>query len=152
MRGRTANNPTPLGGHHIVQICNYSSAGSRLVISSFSFAFRAGVAQLVEQLIRNQQVTGSSPIAGSKRRLNNSRVGERGTTAANGVDNDLTPDERREMELPDPSRRDGSFAAAGFGKDTFTTMRMAKAGFRFVSVDLVLFCLQPCRGAITLRC
>ena len=27
---------------------------------------RAGVAQLVEQLIRNQQVIGSSPIAGSK--------------------------------------------------------------------------------------
>jgi hypothetical protein len=26
----------------------------------------AGVAQLVEQLIRNQQVIGSSPIAGSK--------------------------------------------------------------------------------------
>ena len=26
----------------------------------------AGVAQLVEQLIRNQQVTGSSPAAGSK--------------------------------------------------------------------------------------
>jgi hypothetical protein len=32
----------------------------------FSFAFRAGVAQLVEQLIRNQQVRGSSPRAGSK--------------------------------------------------------------------------------------
>ena len=26
---------------------------------------QAGVAQLVEQLIRNQQVTGSSPVAGS---------------------------------------------------------------------------------------
>jgi len=28
---------------------------------------RAGVAQLVEQLIRNQQVVGSSPTAGSKK-------------------------------------------------------------------------------------
>ena len=28
--------------------------------------FRAGVAQLVEQLIRNQQVLGSSPSAGSR--------------------------------------------------------------------------------------
>ena len=27
---------------------------------------RAGIAQLVEQLIRNQQVSGSSPLAGSK--------------------------------------------------------------------------------------
>ena len=31
-----------------------------------SAIFRAGVAQLVEQLIRNQQVIGSSPIAGSR--------------------------------------------------------------------------------------
>ena len=30
----------------------------------------AGVAQLVEQLIRNQQVIGSSPIAGSNYALN----------------------------------------------------------------------------------
>jgi hypothetical protein len=30
-----------------------------------SLFLRAGVAQLVEQLIRNQQVIGSSPIAGS---------------------------------------------------------------------------------------
>ena len=29
---------------------------------------RAGVAQLVEQLIRNQQVTGSSPVTSSKLR------------------------------------------------------------------------------------
>ena len=28
-------------------------------------SFRAAVAQLVEQLIRNQQVTGSSPVSGS---------------------------------------------------------------------------------------
>jgi hypothetical protein len=34
----------------------------------------AGVAQLVEQLIRNQQVIGSSPIAGSK---NPSKTGDR---------------------------------------------------------------------------
>jgi|KBSMisStandDraft_5_1062788.scaffolds.fasta_scaffold1676706_1 hypothetical protein len=33
------------------------------------FPRRAGVAQLVEQLIRNQQVLGSSPSAGSKKPL-----------------------------------------------------------------------------------
>src|SRR2546425_5695728 len=32
-------------------------------------AFQAVVAQLVEQLIRNQQVTGSSPVNGSKLKL-----------------------------------------------------------------------------------
>ena len=34
----------------------------------FSQAYRANVAQLVEQLIRNEQVTGSSPVIGSIRR------------------------------------------------------------------------------------
>ena len=33
----------------------------------FKFCQRAGVAQLVEQLICNQQVGGSSPFASSKR-------------------------------------------------------------------------------------
>ena len=32
----------------------------------FIVVFRAGVAQLVEQLIRNQQVAGSSPATSSK--------------------------------------------------------------------------------------
>ena len=38
-----------------------SRESGKLVVSP-----EAGVAQLVEQLIRNQQVIGSSPIAGSK--------------------------------------------------------------------------------------
>ena len=37
-----------------------------LVCYDLVFPRRAGVAQLVEQLIRNQQVLGSSPSAGSK--------------------------------------------------------------------------------------
>src|SRR5262245_36765329 len=48
----------------LVQVCNYSPP-ARTSVVLFSFARRAGVAQLVEQLIRNQQVIGSSPIAGS---------------------------------------------------------------------------------------
>jgi hypothetical protein len=39
-------------------------AASRMV--ELEFPACAGVAQLVEQLIRNQQVIGSSPIAGSR--------------------------------------------------------------------------------------
>ena len=41
-----------------------------LVSATRRFREHAGVAQLVEQLIRNQQVSGSSPLAGSNR-LNN---------------------------------------------------------------------------------
>ena len=37
----------------------------RARIACFEFHLQAGVAQLVEQLIRNQQVSGSSPLAGS---------------------------------------------------------------------------------------
>ena len=37
----------------------------RARIACFEFHLQAGVAQLVEQLIRNQQVNGSSPFAGS---------------------------------------------------------------------------------------
>ncbi|CAM2057847.1 hypothetical protein DSUL_170015 [Desulfovibrionales bacterium] len=38
------------------------------------FFYKAGVAQPVEQLICNQQVTGSSPFASSKKRWRGSRV------------------------------------------------------------------------------
>jgi hypothetical protein len=34
---------------------------------SFQTSIKAGIAQLVEQLICNQQVIGSNPIAGSRR-------------------------------------------------------------------------------------
>ena len=39
---------------------------SRIGVLRLWLSARAGVAQLVEQLIRNQQVIGSSPIVGSK--------------------------------------------------------------------------------------
>jgi hypothetical protein len=39
----------------------------------------AGVAQLVEQLIRNQQVIGSSPIAGSRFPKQNDDLATRGS-------------------------------------------------------------------------
>ncbi len=38
---------------------------SQLAYATIAVPSRAGVAQLVEQLIRNQQVDGSSPFAGS---------------------------------------------------------------------------------------
>ena len=54
--------------------------------------FFAGVAQLVEQLIRNQQVSGSSPLAGSTgvrparpRRLWRERGGGRGLRRPRGL-------------------------------------------------------------------
>jgi hypothetical protein len=43
-----------------------SSAPRRMAVVESWTPRLAGVAQLVEQLIRNQQVIGSSPIAGSK--------------------------------------------------------------------------------------
>jgi hypothetical protein len=59
---------------------------------SFGVASLAGVAQLVEQLIRNQQVDGSSPFAGSKKPNKNKnfvtacavfvRLGHTGVTAS----------------------------------------------------------------------
>lgn len=47
------------------QVRGYSLRLSAWVACSPRSAFRAEVAQLVEQLIRNQQVTGSSPVFGS---------------------------------------------------------------------------------------
>ena len=41
----------------------------------------AGVAQLVEQLIRNQQVRGSSPRAGSKQTQSHQRLASAGVPA-----------------------------------------------------------------------
>src|SRR5437899_419355 len=46
-----------------------------LVRAGWTCARQAGVAQLVEQLIRNQQVIGSSPIAGSRISLENIDIG-----------------------------------------------------------------------------
>ena len=48
-------------------------SGCEASLSARTHPARAGVAQLVEQLIRNQQVIGSSPIAGS-RLLRNSSI------------------------------------------------------------------------------
>jgi hypothetical protein len=45
----------------LVRLLNFTEAGHNDTI----FEERADVAQLVEQLIRNQQVIGSSPIVGS---------------------------------------------------------------------------------------
>jgi hypothetical protein len=39
--------------------------GSMISINRISAALSASVAQLAEQLIRNQQITGSNPVAGS---------------------------------------------------------------------------------------
>ena len=47
----------------LVRLLNFTEAGHNDTI----FEERADVAQLVEQLIRNQQVIGSSPIVGSIR-------------------------------------------------------------------------------------
>ena len=67
---RTDNGPTA----HGIQATNGTAEGGRRPAADYNrcvtidrFPARAGVAQLVEQLIRNQQVVGSSPTAGSIR-------------------------------------------------------------------------------------
>ena len=50
------------------EICN-RRATPKLVSNAHSHSRNAGIAQLVEQLICNQQVIGSNPIAGSNLKM-----------------------------------------------------------------------------------
>ena len=57
--------PNCANGHPGFELTKTPMCYIRRVVTLTGVASKAGVAQLVEQLIRNQQVIGSSPIAGS---------------------------------------------------------------------------------------
>jgi hypothetical protein len=59
------NLPTVFSANNLMQGRQGPALARDVVSDKLAFSPKAGVAQLVEQLIRNQQVIGSSPIAGS---------------------------------------------------------------------------------------